>query len=52
MSNSNDLRVVSRVGAGELTMEEMEKTPAAAATRMPSQVLTGTPSAPDENFDS
>lgn len=53
MSNSNDRRVLSRVGARELTMEEMEKiTGSRDRNTHASQVPTGTPSAPDENFDS
>lgn len=52
MSNSNDLRVLSRVGARELALEEMERITGSGRNTHASQVLTGTPSAPDENFDS
>ena len=52
MSNSDDHRVLSRVGARELTMEEMERITGRGRNTHASQVLTGAPSAPDESFDS
>lgn len=52
MSNSSDHRVLNRVGARDLTMEEMERITGGGRNTHASHVLTGTPSAPDENFDS
>lgn len=52
MSNSNDLRVLGRVGARELTMEEREKiTGSGHRNTHASQVPTGTVSSPDVDFD-
>ena len=52
MSNSNDQRVLGRVGARALTVEEMEKITGSGINTRASHVLTGKPSAPDENYDS
>ena len=52
MSNSNDLRVLGRMGARELTIEELEKTIGSGRNTHASQVPTGTVSSPDVDFDS
>ena len=53
MSRNQNERVLSRVGARELTAQEMEKIYGSGGNNTrASQTPTGTPSSPDENFDS
>lgn len=52
MQNSNDHRVLSRMGARELTAEEMQWIVGGGHNTRASQTPTGTPTSPDENFDS
>lgn len=54
MPNNNDRRVLIRLGARELTLEEMERILGSGGNKNThaSLIPTGTPSSPDENFDS
>jgi len=54
MPNNNEFRVLSRLGARELTLEEMQRVMGSGGDKFThaSHVPTGTPTSPDENFDS
>lgn len=53
MPNNKDDRVLSRLGARELTSDEMNRIIGSGdKNTRASLILTGTPSNPDENFDS
>ncbi|HEY6348244.1 MAG TPA: hypothetical protein VI636_02430 [Candidatus Angelobacter sp.] len=52
MPSNNGNRVLSRMGARELAGNEMQWITGGGHNTRASQVLTGTPGNPDENFDS
>lgn len=53
MSHNHEIRVLSRIGARELTQDELDKIFGSenCCTRA-TLMMTGTPKAPDENYDS
>ena len=51
MSRIQETRVLNRIGARELAQDELDKIIGSRNTRA-SLTPTGTPSSPDENFDS
>jgi len=51
MANNNNNRVLGRVGARQLTQNEVEQVTGGRITRA-SLIVTGSVSAPDENIDS
>lgn len=51
MSRIQETRVLNRIGARELAKDELDKIIGSRNTRA-SLTPTGTPSSPDENFDS
>ena len=52
MLNDSKKRVLSRLGAVELTVEETHKVAGASVFTRASRIVTGTASNPDVSFDS
>ena len=51
MSNGNRKRVLSRVGAVELSLEETEKVAGSSIFTRATRIVTGTAHSPDVTFD-